>query len=148
MRLHRALPLAPWILSLMVPHHLFFEFPCLTFDSAAVWLVEDQEPPFSSFLVNLFIRPSWVFTPAFLRPALLWDLGPDVWALGSGLEGSEVAVLQEKEPSLPDKDASLMPGVALELWCDCGRRHARKQDRVTVGFSCFRAWVFPEGEQS
>lgn len=80
-RLHRAVPLAPWDFSLMVPRH-FFEFPCLTFDSAAVQLVEDQEPPFFAFLVNLFIRPSWVFTPAFLRPALLGDVGPDVWALG------------------------------------------------------------------
>lgn len=111
----QAAPLAPWDLSLTVPHHLFFEFPCLTFDSAAVRLVEDQEPPFSAFLVNLFIRPGWVFTPAFLRPALLWDLGPDVWALGPGLEGSELAMLREQEPSLPDRERRPQSGARCGL---------------------------------
>lgn len=114
-RLHRAAPLAPWDLSLTVPHHLFFEFPCLTFDSAAVRLVEDQEPPFSAFLVNLFIRPGWVFTPAFLRPALLWDFGPDVWALGPGLEGSELAMLREQEPSRPDRESRPQSGARCGL---------------------------------
>lgn len=62
----------------MVPHHPFVKFPCFIVDSAPVRLVENQEPPFSTFLVNLFIRPSQVFTPAFLRPAHPWDLGPDL----------------------------------------------------------------------
>lgn len=63
----------------MVPCHPFLcQVPLLTVDSAAVRLVENQEPPFSTFLVNLFIRPSQVFPPAFLRPAHRWDLGPDL----------------------------------------------------------------------
>lgn len=63
-----------------------------------------------------------------------------------------MAGLRDQEPSLPDRERQA------PVWCQVwpwscgmtvdGNMPARRQDRVTVGFSCFRACVFPEGEQS
>lgn len=130
--------------------HPFVKFPCFTVDSAAVCLSGGKA---GASLLHISCEP---VHPAQPGPhACFLETCPPLGLRARPLSSGSLARRTVKWLScgschcrMKREGLHQAPGVALERWCDCGGRHARRQGRGSAGLSCLRAWIFPARDRS